>query len=561
MARVPYEPFSTAQPISPGEQVREDVRPEAFGVNIGNAIQQLGATGEKVSSELFQRAYAIQELQDENAARDQSINSTQQMALEQKSFEALGERAGDPGVLEAHLQKLNQIRQQGRAALDNPLAQRYYDQDAASLLNRFTVIGAETAGNALKTSTVKTADAQMDLATKTWTDGSEAEFSQKLDAVKRAAATKAGAMGWDQTEEDAELLKQTSRMRFGQINFIAHEDSTKALDMLEQMKRDGSKDMTEDDWNRAYDIALDKNNTTGAKFLANQVIAEGGSIDSMEEKVRDRSASLARGGEQNEAVFRDNALTTLRTLYSHQNYVEQQQQQKYVQTVDDAINSGNFTSMDQLLADPDVAAAYHNLKPSEQGKIDEKLAVYWRDKDKAPNFLEYNRLRGEALDPATQGKFINEDIYKANINNDQRARLLLMREQLINGQAERDPQVLKAAAAIRNIYPNSVPQASSPAYHTFLGSLQGLLEDYQATKGAKASAEDYEKLGKVLMTQVPGTGWFSNYRVFEAPVSQEFKDRFKDMNDEEQTYAYHRQLGVQMFNKLFGAGGGGSSGQ
>src|SRR5690242_2999627 len=137
MPQVPYDPV----PSVPGEDHRI-TRPEvpmigaAFGTNIAEGVEKLGATGEQVGNELFSRAIALQQLNNETNARETSIKATQEMAIEQENFDSLEGKARHD-ALPQHLKALNDIRVKYRAGL-NPVAATMYDAESANLQNRFT---------------------------------------------------------------------------------------------------------------------------------------------------------------------------------------------------------------------------------------------------------------------------------------------------------------------------------------------------------------------------------------------------------------------------------------
>ena len=109
MPQVPYQPYPTGQPQTPSTQIGVQTPGAAFGENIGAALQHIGATGEQVGGELFARAIALQDLRNENEARDAQVAYATQSADLVAKFNA---REGKDKVdhLDGHLADLKALR-------------------------------------------------------------------------------------------------------------------------------------------------------------------------------------------------------------------------------------------------------------------------------------------------------------------------------------------------------------------------------------------------------------------------------------------------------------------
>lgn len=151
MPQVPYVPYPTAQPSTQGTPtLRLNTPSEAFGANVGQAIEGFGKGLEADSDKIFNRAIALQELQNETAARNQDIQTSKQMGALSADFHTkLGVNAG-PEALEKFNNDLNDIYQKNRAALPNDDARRRYDATAVSFLNRETFNGSLHSGRQVK---------------------------------------------------------------------------------------------------------------------------------------------------------------------------------------------------------------------------------------------------------------------------------------------------------------------------------------------------------------------------------------------------------------------------
>ena len=71
MPAIPYSPVPQVSPQeNPTPSVRENTPIGAFGGQVAEAIQGLGAVTEKAGNELFGRAVALQQLNNETEARE-----------------------------------------------------------------------------------------------------------------------------------------------------------------------------------------------------------------------------------------------------------------------------------------------------------------------------------------------------------------------------------------------------------------------------------------------------------------------------------------------------------
>lgn len=175
-------------PISP---VRVEADPAAFGVNIAQATAHLGQVTEDAGKEMFDRAYAMQELQahaNVNARLTQSQNQMMDLAADFNSKE--GNHAVD-GLTDFR-QNLDRARTNGGQGL-SPYEQELYDNESRNWQFRIGFVGTEHAAQELKRYSIAGAQAQSksanDLITfdpksdSTW----DAAVKQKTDAINHLA--------------------------------------------------------------------------------------------------------------------------------------------------------------------------------------------------------------------------------------------------------------------------------------------------------------------------------------------------------------------------------------
>src|SRR5262245_36813998 len=127
MPQIPYKPYSevTAE-ATPTPAVHVQAPIQAFGGAVAEAVKHLGTTAQHVGDELFQRAYALQQLENETAARKADFEAMKEMAPLHAEFNA---RQGKDAVDAApeHYKKIEEIWARHRSNLPNDQARKQYD--------------------------------------------------------------------------------------------------------------------------------------------------------------------------------------------------------------------------------------------------------------------------------------------------------------------------------------------------------------------------------------------------------------------------------------------------
>src|SRR5208337_3686557 len=114
---VPYQGYPDRTPsFDPTPSINVNTPPAAFGVNIAEAEQHLGQVQEGAGKELFDRAYAMQELQLHANVNARLADANNQMVTETMRHNSL---EGNASVqdLPNYLANLDKIREQGGAGL------------------------------------------------------------------------------------------------------------------------------------------------------------------------------------------------------------------------------------------------------------------------------------------------------------------------------------------------------------------------------------------------------------------------------------------------------------
>lgn len=241
MPKVPYQPFPNVSPIAPGERISVQTPPAAFGANIGAALEHLGTTGEQVGGELFQRAIAMKELDNETEARSKASAYVEQQGIMQADYDSkVGKEAVDGLV--PHLNASRALREQLRGDMSNPASARMFDSMTFGFMGRIVRESASRAGTAHKQVTIDGFNAEADIARRSvesdpdnpnvFNEGK----ARAVDAIKNAAMIKHG-VGEDDTIVVDAGVKAEQMILGSKIKGIARDRPLEAIKLMEENKK------------------------------------------------------------------------------------------------------------------------------------------------------------------------------------------------------------------------------------------------------------------------------------------------------------------------------------
>src|SRR5260370_41655342 len=118
MPQAPYTPYSTVQPTTEGTRGLGISVPDVpITDTVGRALQGYGKTLEGAGSELFQRAIAMAELENESKASQAKADYIQQAEVLHAKFGAAEGANAGPEALQAHIDELKGLREKIRDGL------------------------------------------------------------------------------------------------------------------------------------------------------------------------------------------------------------------------------------------------------------------------------------------------------------------------------------------------------------------------------------------------------------------------------------------------------------
>src|SRR6516164_8640058 len=271
---VPYQPVPQGQ-ATPATPFMGDVAtPQAFGVNIGRAEEQLGQTMERASSALEANVLQMQGYKTEaevNAGVTDYILKGGD--LTNKFRELPGSQAQDQ--LQQHTNDLNQLRQGIRSSMSSPKAQRDFDnatmhrfaldvvgssQYAAQQMRAFTKEGYAAKSDAIEQDTIR--------RTQQGDPGALKRGKEELRANERAAGgfEGQGPDALNKKDRDAQ-----TRLIANTATSIAKSNPKRAYEILNEAAREGSIDASKVDVikNTIDDRAIEFYKTMDGAEIAN----------------------------------------------------------------------------------------------------------------------------------------------------------------------------------------------------------------------------------------------------------------------------------------------------
>src|SRR5258706_6396567 len=163
MPQVPYTgvPSQTLADI-PTPEMNPRVPSAAFGGEVAQAVQGLGKTVAGAGDEIFNRAIALQNLQNEAEATEADAKYMIEVGKIHAEYSA---KEGNERVqaFPKYRQDMQDIRQNIRGTLSSPMSQKMFDRSSLSTMGRTIFNGAGAAATAQRQYVVGTATSQMEL--------------------------------------------------------------------------------------------------------------------------------------------------------------------------------------------------------------------------------------------------------------------------------------------------------------------------------------------------------------------------------------------------------------
>ncbi len=527
---IPYTPYSTAEPAGGSERLSVSAPPAAFGANIGAALEHLGTTTEQVGSELFSRAMALQDLKNENDARDaQAKYATQSSALQAAFDSSAGKDSADN--LQAHLKALNDLRLGIRGDLGTAHAQRFYDRDTLPFMQRDIFSSARHAGDQNRDYTLATMGAKEDMLKKNTfenpndTKAVQSNKDQLADITAQKAELKFGVGPDSPIVKDA-VMNSLSSHKASQLMGLSHTNPTGAMAAAEDAKKSG--ELNEPDYLKIQGSVEGRGVAVAASNITNTFLADPKNFKDGELQISQTNAIKKIGDMADEAgispQLKASAIAHFESRMYQMRIATNQDRLESNSKIDDLIRNNKITTAQQLLAQPgidgliDMSNPKLGLKQYPQSYINRL-----NNRDRGPSDLEQLAIAkglSKSTDPNEQEKFLNTDFTAWNINGKDRqeledAKKKLMSDPRGDATVQRAYSILLGTrgAELNTLGVDKKTESTTDDYYHFQGALQEALEVFKQDNKRPPSMEEIrDKIGpEVINRQVTKQGWFGKY--------------------------------------------------
>lgn len=518
MAQVPYSPVPDATlQLQATPDVHVNTPEAAFGGDIGRALGTLGQATQQAGGEIYQRAIALQDLNNESDARVAAADYMEKAGVLHADFSSKSGRDAGPEAFQQYTQKLSDLRMKVREGLGNPMAQRLYDADSFSTMGRTIFNGAGHSAEQMKLYALGASKAQ-----------GEAALNQIMGAPKDERTYQAGAALNEKAARWRSTANGESPEQIDQAGAIARSDAAAArITGLAWTNPDIAKQLLdkaiEDKTLRGEAIPklqelVDKNlYTHQSAVIANDQMSKPGTLS---ERVAAGRAAAAKVTD--DPLLADHVESQIVTRDRTNDFVQKQTQITAIDTINDAIEHTKkplLNLQDLKTISPEVSTAVDALNATGQLRVQKQLEVMAKhDNNPSPaRDANFQKLSGLAYsNPST---FLDTDMYGKDLQADRREDLISMQHKLAKGGKLDNPElhvtltnpVIQQALSDAGINAKDTPDD----YHKYAGALAQAINE-RRSEGKPLSYKDSEDLAKSLLADhvTKGTWWNGSEKIY-----------------------------------------------
>lgn len=572
---VPYNPVPQESPArAPIPELSPVVTEEAFGSSIAQAIGGLGREAEKIGDQIFQRAIALQDLENQTMATEADNQFMLESAKVHAEFQSLeGQNAG-PKALEKYTQDLSKIRADIGKGLGNPVARRLYDRGTRNTLARSIFNAAGHSAAQMKRANGDALAARVDLSMQDFSaDPNQETFDARFGPVAADVIRLGDLHGWSREKTESEIAKVRGKARVEQIRGMAQREPFAAEKLYNEVK-------DEIHWTQQDSVQnLVQGGTANvkARFIDDEVNADlkTGEPDEkkgVEERVREAREKAAK--ESKDPLLGDYAAQRARATYNQYLQDKRDNVQRNDQTMLGGINGYTnpggrvYNSRDDLYAfgTKEEIAIYDAASPKERKKYDT-----WMAKNAKGEVIltperraKYEELLG--LSEESPVEFMTKDIMAEDLTKEQQQKLFTRRDQILKSPGK-DPRISRAMMQVAPTLQamGITPQDDKQAFLRFRGALSDLMRQEEASQKKPLTTEQIDKLSSRILQTIKTPGyiwgdiWPNKAPMFNLEVPESEANRIKnspawisagvDPTDEQIQRIYF----LERYNKLYGA--------
>jgi len=524
MPKAPYTP--NVDVALSGQEIpefRPTVRPEAFGVNVGQAIEKLGSTFEQAGNQVFNTAVQLQEEHLRTKAMNASTQYYAQTAKTRQDFLA-AENPGPEGV-QKYIKDIGDARDKIRGTIAEPYAQRLYDNETRVDLERAYTAGAVHAATGTRRATMQAMQAQEEVykgriaEDPANMEGFKENLRNLLDSIDR----RLGPYGQQAKPETIAATKEKAEeeARAGQIKSLMHSDVPRAVELANSPSYKGHLGIYTDETLKQLQ---QEDRQVGTRVEADKIMTDvmekhkaGAEYMSMEDAVN-KMKDVAEKTHPNDPLWGQLGEVAIRTKYRAFNSEVTNAYRKNIATIDKIIDDNpGWTSVEQVRGVPEGDAALKalgsKLGPIElQQKLDRIIGMKnQHDNSVANTFIA--GMRNE--DPE---RFLDYDFSTIKQTPENLKRWNAERERYREKQGT-DPRVITAvnwlrpSGVLHDLGFDKVTENNKDEYTNFVGLVDEALLDWRQAHGNRnpTQREFLSDIKPDLMRQVHDTqhNWMS----------------------------------------------------
>ena len=243
-SQVPYTGVPSVSPdLRPTPSVSVQSPLSAFGGATAEATERSGKTIGEVGNELYGRAIAMQELDQQAKAANSVAKLTDGVGdLDVKYRSLEGKSAVD--AYPQYKADLNKLRESIGEDLDSPYSQRIYLQESRNIQSRAVIGAGIHAGEQFKKYQIGTAQATMDSGRKSVASNPEDEnlYQQQLKVNATKASDLQALHGWTDEQRDDAATKANSSLVADRVQALARTNPVLARKTLDEAVKAGNID-------------------------------------------------------------------------------------------------------------------------------------------------------------------------------------------------------------------------------------------------------------------------------------------------------------------------------
>lgn len=568
MPQVPYSPVPNVEPTQGGPgSISVPTPVEAFGGATAKAVQGLGAELGHVGDEIFKRAIAIQQLNNEADANNASTDYMIQAGELHAKYGALqGQEAVK--AYPDYVRNLSDLRSTIRGNLTNPMAQKMYDAESRSMMARTIFNGAGHAATQQRESVLSAATAKQEVLRKTVEDNpdDEASFDAAIAENHQSAAQRAELMPGGSSPERVEFLTKVgdSEIAYRRIVAIARNQPNKASELLKDYEQRGL--LFGNQLEQARAKVQSFTHTVSMDTLATDVLAKNtkpdGSFAKSFVEMQEEARTQAQKMYPNDPTIGTAAASMFDKQYNQRAWAKTKDDQQTAATLNDYIVKG-ASQVGQL--PPDLTA---RMTPKQIKDYPGMANSYRRSQDALTNRDAYTNLLG--LYNNDNAKFMDTNLMtypglsKSNIDF-----FLKLQRQSSTG----DPRVKRALDWIRgrdgstlvNLFGSTGQTTDNREdYNRFVGTLHDAIQAHQETYGKPPTEKEVTQeifpsvIGEVTQPgfwSIGGWGTTNKVPFFKADIPDAVREAVqkdsggKALTDDEIRHLWAQENFLKLYNE------------